>query len=375
MDALPLSAIDHVLSSDFVPAAQLVFRFPGTLDVGRVEEAFRATVAAFEGTSGCLVRLSDTQLGLDTSADLAAFRVTSASPDTPLSACIDSVETKLGVPLVRARVTQLGDQGTALGLAMSHALADGYGYFLFLSAWAAHARGQPFPPPNLNRALLSNSSARSVDAAPPALGQLQHSGFYVVSEDYRPPRLTWRERYIAASSVEPTSSDRGLSANDYITGVLWKEYMAVERAEAVTLACAVDIRRHRPELGPLYFGNAILLATTTVDADALRRSSPQETAALIRAAVYAVPARIDAAIAELEELRTSQGLQILTRLRGFQPHTGFLVSNLSRIPMKTLDFGLGAPLEVEIASVPPRSRTCIVLPASEGRYRLMVASP
>jgi hypothetical protein len=284
------------------------------------------------------------------------------------------VQTAVGAPLARVRITRCVPSGsTALGFAMSHAVADGYGFFLFLAAWAARTRGQPFPAPNTDRSLLSRPLERAAGRAPEP-GRLAHSGFYLAADAALPPRLSWHERTIAASELEPPTDHARLSTNDYASALLWKECLANAPSEETALACSVDIRRHRPELGPLYFGNALLLASVTLATDQLRAADVVEVAGLIRDAVEAVPARVDSALLELEELRASGGLSLLAKLRSFEPGRGFLISNLARLPLDALDFGAGPAVQVEIATLPPRARTCVLFPGQE-RLRLLIAQP
>jgi hypothetical protein len=374
MTAMRLSAIDHVLAGEAIPPIQMVLRYREALDVECMESAFRATAREFAGLSATLVRVDDHTYALDLASDAAEILIGEAGDETPLTRCIDPVQTRVGVPLARARITRLSPSGgTAVGLAMSHAVADGYGFFLFLAAWAARVRGQAFPAPNTDRGLLSRSLER-----PPARtfgpGRLEQSGFYMLAEGARPRQLTWHERSIAASELEPPPGDARLSVNDYASALLWKDCLGQATCSTTALACSVDLRRHRPELGPLYFGNALLLASVTMATDALRSADVTEIAGAIREAVEAVPARVDAALVELEELRTAGGLHALANLRSFEPEGGFLISNLVRMPLDALDFGAGPATALDVATPPPRGRTCVLLPGKE-RLRMLIAQP
>jgi hypothetical protein len=90
--------------------------------------------------------------------------------------------------------------------------------------------------------------------------------------------------------------------------------------------------------------------------------------------VAAVPERIDAATAELEALWSTQGLAILPRVMG-PTASGFLVSNVSRVPLEALDFGTGPATSFTLLPAASISPICFVLPAVGDDLRLHLAAP
>jgi hypothetical protein len=186
------------------------------------------------------------------------------------------------------------------------------------------------------------------------------------------PVLRWHveERSRAALGSEVA----GLSFNDALCAALWKEDVA-RRAEDgdAGLCFVVDFRRFRRELGPLFFGNAVLMATLTRPAQEVARAPLAEVGQWIRQAVSDTPGRIDAAVAELESARATYGLDLFKRVRGAYTHA-YAVTNLSRIPHETLDFGAGAPAEFEIGQPPQWCPSCAVLPGRDAEHVRIVAS-
>jgi hypothetical protein len=273
---------------------QLVFRYAGQLDAERVRDAFVATAREFEGVSGTLRRVDDVAMAIDVSTE-ARCRVVDRPTEAALSTCIEAVQTRVDEPLARAQITRLGDGGTAIGFAMSHTVADGYGYFLFLSAWASRVRGEDFLRPVCGRSLLDRGDGgvhRPIDTAGGAQ-ILPYSGFTLVTAEMKAPELRVDERLTSPDQWK--SSGQGFSASDFLSASLWKECTGDVAVGQTILACAVDIRIYREQLGPLFFGNAVLMAPVPLESGVLRSTPTADIARLIRASVAAVPARIDAA--------------------------------------------------------------------------------
>ncbi|HSR96286.1 MAG TPA: acyltransferase [Kofleriaceae bacterium] len=371
---IPLSAVDHMWSANMAGPLQLVLEYSNELDVQRLTESLHETVREYVGLGGVLVQVDPSTLAIDTSGERSIVRTTSDGPEIPLAQCIDPVDPRVGEPVARVRIVRRGTKGTAIGYSMSHAVADGYGMFLFLSAWAARARGGvPLPPPICDRDRLTRPHARARGSFDEAA--LERAGFVLVSPELSLPTLQVEERVIAISELaagDPRSS--GASVSNVLAATLWKEYAEARTTPTITLACPVDLRRHRGELGPLYFGNAFLQVLLTVETARVRAAPVLEVADWVREAVSSAPARFDAALEELEAFRFSAGLATLARVWGYPPTHGFLVSNLSRVPLANLDFGGGAPVGFTAPPPPsgPRAEGCFVWPGTGDRLRLHI---
>jgi hypothetical protein len=371
MRSEPLATLDYVFASEAYNPTQLIMRFAAELDLERLSASFLATAREFVGVHAALARMDERTLAFDLSNETAELSIVEATPDTPLHTCGVTIRTAIGEPLSRAQVTRLGRGGTAIAFALSHAVADGYGYFMFLSAWAARARGAAFPAPTCDRrALSSQRSGRPFEG-----GKLMHAGF--VLEDAARPSLRMEERWIDPAelkrSLSASAEDGALSDHDAISATLWKEFMGHSELAESTFTCPVDVRRHRPNLGPLFFGNASLVASVTVSTESLRKAGVREVAGWIRAAVSRVPGQIDEGLGEIEDVRSSRGLDELPRFRSVPSRGGFFVTNLSRIPLAVLDFGGGPPVALEVAPEPaPRDCGCAVLQAGD-KLRLLIA--
>jgi hypothetical protein len=376
-DVVALSALDHVVADKLAGPIQLVFEFPAQLDARRLVDAYHETAQRYVGVASTLMRIDEHTLGLRLSPDASVIRVTDDGPEAPLHACVDPAGTGFGEPLARARIVNRGSRGTAIGFSLAHAVADGYGFFLFLAAWAARTRGVDLPRPNCDRTLLTRPEARGQGTAPSAGGPLPMSGFTVVEREEPPLRFAIETRLLPPT--DPSRQKQGapgyFSSNDLLAASLWMEAMEGVSFATTTFASPVDVRRHRPELGPFYFGNAFLHASIARRTADVRSASVAEVAGWIRAAVAEVPARLDGALAELERLWSSQGLAILPRVYGYPPDTGFLVSNMTRVPIQALDFGAGPPVRLEHLPAPAYARMAFVLPDVDDVRVLLARHP
>ncbi len=123
-------------------------------------------LALFPGVASRLVRAADGGYGLEPTTEGCTFEVASAQArfaDADPHALVDPVETVEGRPLARVRLTHTPD-GSVLGVAVSHAVADGFSYFFFLSAWSRVYHGREVVPPFLDRCILPPGSAAAAPA-------------------------------------------------------------------------------------------------------------------------------------------------------------------------------------------------------------------
>lgn len=376
MAPVPLSTVDHMWTANMAGPLQFVAEFGAVLDAERIVAAYIETAREFVGADAALVQLDERTLAMDVDHPRPEIRATVADADMPLSECLDPVEIGVGNVLARGRVVTRGDR-TAVGLSMSHGLADGYGLFFFLAAWAARARGARFLSPNCDRGVLTRPHARERDRVDPAA--LRRAGFVRVEPGPALPELAVHTGRMNLTEFEAQAADSPLSSDDLLAASLFRDYaMAKARAGAgtrqVTLACPVDIRRQVRQLGPTYFGNGFVQVLLDVDTERVCDASVAEIAAWVREEIAGAPERIDDAVAELEAFLQVYGVAGLDRVWGYPPSSGFLVSNVSRIPASWLNFGAGAPTSLVTPSRRPRQDGCYLLPDPGQEHSLQWAS-
>ncbi|AHH21529.1 putative transferase [Nocardia nova SH22a] len=371
MAPLPLSAVDHMWTANMAGPLQFVVEFDAELDAERLVAAYIETAREFAGADAALVQLDEHTLAMDVDDPRPEIRATTGDPDAPLSECVDPVRIGRGHVLARGRVVRRGDR-TAIGLSMSHGLADGYGLFFFLAAWAARSRGARFLSPRCDRTVLTRPQARERDRVDPEA--LRRAGFVTVAPDAVLPELEVRTGALDLTEFEAQAQDSGLSTANLLAASLFRDYAAIADTERITLACPVDIRRHVRELGPTYFGNGFLQVLLEVETGWVRESTVAEIAGRVRAEIDTVPGRIDDAVAEIETFLRVRGLAALDRVWGYPPDSGFLVSDVSRIPASWLDFGAGPPVAQVTPARRPRQHGCYLLPDPERAHGLHWAS-
>jgi hypothetical protein len=369
MNVLSLSVLDQFFATDAVDGVQFILHYDAPLDPKRVEAAFHKTARQFVGVHGTLVALDDHRLGVDLSSEAAKVHVLQVEDRAAAKQAVVPFVSRIGGPLADAYVFTRADGGTSIAFNVSHGLADGYGCFLFLAAWAAESRGQAAPPPYCDRELIRASETGATQDVSRS-GVLRSAGFTLLAQDTRGPRLSWLERVRSAASFQaPGASDQRLSHNDVLCATLWKEAEADAEERPSHFVCATDVRRQLGPAGAMYFGNATLIATIATTTGELRDADTITVATWIRDTVAGVPLKMNDALAELEQVRAAHGLALLPCVRTM-PEQGFSLTNLSRVPFSMLDFGVGAPAGVDLTAEAPRQPCSLVLPAGKD-LRLM----
>ena len=375
--AIPLSPVDHVFTGVGAYPIEFVFAYGGRLDPGRLRESLQRTLVLFPGVASRLVRLSGAEYALEPAADGCAFEVTSSS--TPFAEAdphglVDPVETVEGHPLACVRLTHTPD-GSVLGVAVSHAVVDGFSYFFFLSAWSRVFHGREVPTPSLDRAVLA---PRKLETGGPADAEAVRQGSGLFLGGKRAPiprdRLRWTRRLFPRAELSALLAEAQgdcpvrLSHNDVVAAWLWRTYVpqwATEDEPTAYLTCPVDLRRVLPGFPPTYFGCAVAMASASIERDRLATASSPELARRVRDAVARVDeTRTRDSLHVLDRLRREEGLTALERLHVVHPRAGLLVTNLSRLPVRDIVFDAGPPVAFDILA--PVERCAVVLPAEDG---------
>jgi hypothetical protein len=373
---IPLSPVDHAFTGVGAYPIEFVFAYGGRLDPERLRDSLRRTLALFPGVASRLVRTGESY-GLEPADDGCAFGV--ASSPAPRAGedprgLVDPVETVEGQPLARVRLTHT-PEGSVLGVAVSHAVVDGFSYFFFLSAWSRVFHGREVPPPCLDRAALA---AGEVETGGPldAEAVRRGCGLFLAGRRAAIPRdrLRWTRRLFPRAELSALLAEAQrdcpvrLSHNDVVAAWLWRTHVpqwADEDERTAYLTCPVDLRRVLSGFPPTYFGCAVALASASIERDRLPTASLPELARRARDAVAGVDAaRARESLHVLDRVRREGGLAALERLHVVHPRAGLLVTNLSRLPVREIAFDAGPPVAFDI--VAPAERCAVVLPAEDG---------
>ena len=289
-----------------------------------------------------------------------------------------------GHPLTKIQLTQTPN-GSLLGVSISHALVDGFSYFYFMVSWASICRGDSFFKPYLDRDVV--------------LSQLKTKAGIIESDKlYSDCGLFYKdqsrksldgfpdiERFLISDEtmgqhIEKGKQDLGVSLtkNDVITALLWKKYIPMWNSDPgnpmTFLTCPFDFRRVMPGFPPNYFGCPLCFTAASVDLEHLEVSTVEDLAVLIRQSVKMIKNDfVSNSLSTLENFRLQNGLTAMGKVHLRHPQQGMIITNLTRMPLKDIDFGCGPPAHF-LAYVEVHSSAAI-LPAASGVEILVVNPP
>ncbi len=383
---LPLSPIDHVFVGRGSYPINFLFHYPGGLDVAKLRPALETALEAHWPLT-CTLAVTDEQryafVRGAQRVEISEARIASrfsAVDRTAYDPFIDGVRSRVGEALCRIRVTHC-ENGAVLGVSISHALTDGFSYFAFLLNWALATRGMALVPVSHAReALAAPGDGAVIDAkeeleqrigwswaeprAELALGDVDGTVIRYAKEEIA--------ELLGRALVVPVK----LSVHDLLCADLWKKMAELyyQHDDEVSFSTPIDFRRLLPRVPNNYMGNAVMLAHTRLPVRELLSKDTNDVALRLRKSLQAASTeRCEETIALLDAVRARHGLGALEEVSVTHPRRGFLVTNLSRLPVLQLDFGSGAP-----ASVLPLSRapgTASILPAADGSLEVHVTLP
>jgi shikimate O-hydroxycinnamoyltransferase len=392
-NVIPLSAVDHVFTGQGAYPIEFVFAYGGPMDVERLAASLRQTLALFPSVGSRLVVQSDGSYGFEPHEEGCSFEsltsATSFGDSSGRGGFVAPVESVPGAPLARVRVTRTPD-GSVLGVSLSHAVADGFSYFHFLSAWSQVFHGRPAPPPWLDRGLLRPgglpvpAGAETDDRGRVSLpteplgpdGVREDSGFFLDERRAAIPRdrLLWTRRVFDRAELRALLAEAQaecpvrLSHNDVVAAWLWREHVpewATAGEKTAFLSCPVDLRKVLPGFPRTYFGCAVALANASIERERLAEARLAGLARRVRDSVASVDESSERrALVAIDRVRRVEGPAGLERLHVVHPRAGLLVTNLSRLPVREIAFDAGPPAAYDVLA--PAERCAVVLPAEDG---------
>jgi hypothetical protein len=142
--------------------------------------------------------------------------------------------------------------------------------------------------------------------------------------------------------------DVALTNNDVISAFLWREYVPrwcePENNPLTYVTLPFDFRRALKAVSRTFFGCALCFATASLDYESLVRARLGELALLVHEAVgRAKEDYIWGSLQTLDGLRRARGLNVMEEIHVRHPRNGIVVTNISRLPFQSLDFGAGPP--------------------------------
>jgi hypothetical protein len=375
-----LAPVDYVFTGNMSCPVTFAFSFAERLEPQPLEASLRSLIACIPWLGGRLRAVSEGTLAYEV-AELPQLSLCVTSSDKSFEELRDRelvplVKSFDGERLMHAQLTQT-PQGSVLGVSMSHALCDGFSFFLAMSKWAALTRGEQVEAPPTERLLRAPEA--HVSAALSGLDErtlFEKTGLFWGEPRPAVETLPRQERvYLSSAALAELfadaqrSVDQKITKNDVLTAWLWRTYGAQLWSDAdnpdVYMSCPVDVRRLLGEQNKNAFGCTINTATARATRRELLHLSLGQLATRIQQSVSRVFASdCRARVAPLEALRRVYGLRGPQGIHVRHPQRGMLVTNMSRLPLDQLDFGCGAPTTARL--VAEFSGMAAVLPARDG---------
>jgi shikimate O-hydroxycinnamoyltransferase len=379
MKTIPLSPIDHVFTGVGSYPIEFVFAYEDTIDSARLRSSLDETLAHFAPLRSKLIRISERSYGFQLADDGLSFKVTSSSETfenlKDFSKFLDSVCSMEGEPLTKIKLTQT-PHGSVLGVSISHALADGFSFFHFLSSWSRVFQGKRFLRPSHERDLLLPEASDHEKLITPDEVLARCGVFWGEKRHAFSREQVHEERLLVSKDTlnelleeAQRECEIPLFHNDVITALLWKKYITQWNEDGnnpiTYISCPFDYRRVLRILPRTYFGCAVCMTTASIDYESLVRASLGKLALLVRQAVGQVKRDyILGSLKTLESLRQQRGLAAMEEIHVMHPQDGLVVTNISRLPVQNLEFGSGAPKGFQVMN--SAQRAAAILPAPDG---------
>jgi hypothetical protein len=391
----PLSPVDLVFTGSDAYSIEFLLRFSYRIDSERLNEAIAWAGKKFFPVNSRLVEKSATKFVLaenETKLGLSRVVEITQMPDleNPQSVALLSqkVVSKPGNALSAFALYYCGGE-SLLVANISHAVVDGFSYFMFLNFVAARYRTTSLfslktlqlaiAKPLLDRSVLclKGRKKRSVSSDEVLFQQACFENVGLSYSDrsrtISPADAHWD--FVSVSDQKLTAlhkdaqqkTSEKLSRHDVLTAYLWKSFSERWRDLPGLLSCtnAFDIRRIFGEHLRMYFGNGIIATSVQIDQQELRQMHIGEIAARVRQVNSAVTVHtVNRSLRCLNEYLACRGLSWLQRLHVSNPDNGLLVTNLSRVSLEALDFGDGAVSE--LIPLTSARRVAIVMPGIDG---------
>lgn len=245
--------------------------------------------------------------------------------------------------LFRSKIMQFKN-GMLLVARMSHLAGDGYSYFYFLSALAALSQRSGLPSrsslmrlffkPHHRRTILKDFAFRGIKGEAPRQETQFTTGIAEV------PR---KDVNVSIRRIAEAENFR-VSTNDILSAMAVKKLAGIPKkieGESIGLTIPIDVRRRVREFGRRFFGNGIWLYRMELKREDIDKMPVEELAVQIRRSMPSVSKQTYTEyLSRLEEI-ISEGDP--KKFRPFDPESGYLVTNISRLPVDRLNFGTDLP--------------------------------
>ena len=346
MNDVHISQVDALFSNGSYPI-EFLFYYRDAFSTKKLKRALRTLSSVFWPVFG---RYQDGQIVSDAFREEDIYEEAASGDDFDIAAARDKgfdIVSRFRLPEIKRlfflKVIRL-NHGLLLIPKLNHLAGDGYSYFYFLSCLAALTKSASIPfsrlwlkarvRPHHRRTVLKEFRFKAGKA-----GSAPHTEECTV-EFATIPRTEVR----AILKDAATAPGFRISTNDILSAMAVKT-MANKQSdnlgEDIGLTLPIDVRRQVEEYGLRFFGNGIMLHTLKLKAQAVDDLPPKDLAVQIRKSMPSLSKESYIRYLSALEKRISEDAP--DRFLPFDPRSGFLVTNLSKMSFDKLDFGSGGP--------------------------------
>ena len=234
--------------------------------------------------------------------------------------------------------------GTVLIPKMKHLAGDGYSYFYFLSILAQITRAKFLPFKSWLILSLAKPDHQRTKLKEFKLPDIRFTQVKPVKD------VTIVDEYIAKSDIKKMirniadKSNEKVSTNDVLSAMVVRKLIEFQKNNVETeylLSMPIDVRRNVKEYGSKFFGNGLMFTQIKFNTNDILKSEINKIAIQIRHNMPKVSTEsYKDYLQSLENIIAEKQTDLL---RPYNPETGCLVTNLSRLPVNRLNFGSGNP--------------------------------
>ncbi|SFK01579.1 acyltransferase [Bradyrhizobium sp. cf659] len=358
---IPLSAYDQ--SFGLAPSVIRVLSYRYVPDIERFNFALSRAFERFPQFATALARSqrgSSELVPLESPQRLIVRSPVIWDPDSDtanhLPLFVTGLDLAPGDPVFTATLTPVNG-GAVIGLSMSHAVGDGYSFYLFMSYLLEQLAAAPpsrlSPEQQLDQIIQSNTPDARI-----ASGQ----------ENFRVKRefsvIAFGREFLDSLRAELATDQFVPTLNEALTAFLVHRYgpTLLGGATALRLRVPVNVRNVHPNITRTFIGNAFLESIVPV-ADVI--DSPlaaRDTARRIHEAVNSVrnPDYLSSAL----HIRNDRIELSAPDTYIFNNQTDVVSTNYARMPVHTIDLGNGPPVRIFCALTAPTG--FVLVPTFDG---------
>jgi NRPS condensation-like uncharacterized protein len=379
MNSSQLSPVDYIFTGAASQPITFAFFYSHRFDHKKLIESLNEALVYFPILKSKLKKISEYDYEYHISEDGLTIDIIDSEVNFEKNARIEDFITPVNSltdePLTKIKLTQ-APNGSVLAVSISHALVDGFSYFHFLTSWARIYRGENFIKPHISRDIVSSYLNNGDDVITKEKVYSDCGLFYGAERGGVQTKKLITERIFIPDEIIKAGIDAAnkkhnvtFSENDWITAMLWKKYVPhwnrSEDNPQTYVTCPFDFRRVLAGFPKNYFGCALSFASASIEFNELSETSIEDLALLIKESINKIKGDyIRNSLTTLENLRKQKGLSVMEQLHLRHPESGMIITNLTRMPLRDVNFGFGRPEKfIAYAEV---SRSAAILPAEGG---------